>query len=107
MAQQATRIVATDDVMGGEPRIEGRRITVLQVADLVEGSGLSAQSVADRYDLDVADVYQALVYYHEHPSEMAEIRRKRQRAVDDALDAGMVSLADLEAEKHEDKTSER
>jgi uncharacterized protein (DUF433 family) len=107
MAQQTTRIVTTADVMGGEPRIDGRRITVLQITDLVEGSKMSAQAVADRYNLDIADVYQALVHYHEHPSEMAELRREREQAVDDALEAGMVSLAALEAREQEDEKPER
>ena len=55
MAQRTARVVSDDAVMGGEPRIEGRRITVRQVAEWVEEAGLSAKTVADRYDLDVAD----------------------------------------------------
>jgi uncharacterized protein (DUF433 family) len=70
-AQRTVRVVSDDAVMSGEPRIEGRRITVRQVAEWVEEAGLSAKTVADRYDLDVADVYHAPVYYHEHASEIA------------------------------------
>ena len=81
--------------MGGEPRIEGRRITVRQVAEWVEEAGLSAKTVADRYDLDVADVYHAPVYYHEHASEMAAVERRRAEQI---RDAGMRSLADLDEE---------
>ncbi|EMA54518.1 DUF433 domain-containing protein [Halococcus salifodinae] len=68
MAQQTARIVKGEDVMGGEPRIEGRRISVRQVAGWVEKGDLSAKTVADRYDLDIADVYRALTYYHENPA---------------------------------------
>jgi hypothetical protein len=39
-------------------------------------------TVADRYDLDVADVYFALAYYDEHPSEMASLGRKRGELVE-------------------------
>jgi len=77
MAQRTARIVTDEAVMGGEPRIEGHRISVRQVADWVEKGDLSAKTVADRYDLNIADVYRALTYYHEHPGEMAEVRRRR------------------------------
>ena len=84
--QEGTRIVSTPDVLGGDPRIDGRRISVYFVHEQVEGRGLRPQTVADRYDLDVADVYHALAYYHEHPQEMAEIRQRRQQRIDDAVD---------------------
>lgn len=90
--------------MGGEPRIEGRRITVRQVAEWVEDQGLSAQAVTDRYDLDVADVYRVLAYYHEHPEEMAEVRRRRERQVQRALENGAVTLAEIR-EEHTDETA--
>ena len=98
MAQRTARVVSNDAVMGGEPRIEGRRIAVRQVAEWVEQGGLSAKTVADRYDLDVADVYHALAYYHEHPSEMAAVERRRAEQIRDARDRGMRSLADLDEE---------
>ena len=40
-----------------EPHIRGRRISVRQVYSLVEERGEDPEAVADRYDLDVADVY--------------------------------------------------
>ena len=55
MARRTARIVTDEAVMGGEPRIEGHRISVRQVADWVEKGDLSAKTVADRYDLDIAD----------------------------------------------------
>ena len=78
MAQKSGRIVSTPDVLGGDPRIDGTRIGVYHVHELVEGRGLDPVTVADRYDLDVAAVYRALAYYHEHPGEMAEISERRQ-----------------------------
>ncbi|PSP78920.1 DUF433 domain-containing protein [Halobacteriales archaeon QS_1_68_20] len=78
MAQQRARIVSTPDVLGGDPRIDGTRIGVYHVHELVEGRGLNPGTVADRFDLDVADVYRALAYYHEHPGEMAEIDARRE-----------------------------
>lgn len=75
------RIVA-DDSFGGEPRIRGRRITVLDVYDAVEGDvdGLTPAEFADRFQLDIADVYVALAYYHAHPEEMERHRKARAEA---------------------------
>jgi len=39
--------------------------------------------VADRQDLDVADVYRALTYYHDNPDEMRTVERDRQAAVEE------------------------
>jgi uncharacterized protein (DUF433 family) len=82
MAQRAARIVRTEDVRHGEPRIEGRRSEVRQIRVLVEESGLSAAEVAERFDLRVADVYAALTYYHGHPGEMRAVERRRQEATE-------------------------
>ena len=72
-----SRVVSTEGVLGGKPRIDGTRIGVHFVHERVEGRGLEPQTVADRHDLDVADVYRALAYYHDHPDEMARIEQKR------------------------------
>lgn len=96
MASRQTGIVSDDDVMGGEPRIEGRRISVRQVSELVEDSGVPAETVADRYDLDVGDVYRALAYYHDHPAEMAQVEREREAAEQEALASDATRRADLE-----------
>jgi uncharacterized protein (DUF433 family) len=101
MAQQTARIVRDESVMGGEPRIEGHRISVRQVADWVEKGDLSAKTVADRYDLDIADVYRALTYYHENPAEMAEVRRRRTEQIRAARERGMKTLAELREEESE------
>ena len=81
MAQRTEPIVAIPGVMGGEPRIEGRRVTVLHLYEQVEGRDLDPQTVAARHDLDVADVYRALAYYHEHPREMSEVRKRHEELV--------------------------
>jgi len=84
MAQQSARIVSTPDVLAGDPRIDGTRIGVYHVHGLVEKRGLEPQTVADRFDLDVADIYRALAYYHEHPDEMASISHRREQRHRDA-----------------------
>lgn len=81
--QDYPRIV-TDERFGGEPRIAGRRITVLDVYDHVrDGTGDMAPSeFAEMFQLDVVDVYHALAYYHAHPEEMDHHRESRERASD-------------------------
>lgn len=66
-----------------EPHLEGRRITVRFLKEQVEDRELAPRTVADRHDLDVADVYRALTYYHDHPAEMREVERQRQAAIEE------------------------
>ena len=82
----SARIVTTEGVLGGQPRIDGTRISVLFVHERVEGRGLDPQTVADRHGLDVADVSHALAYYHDHPREMDHRRRERDDAFEAFLD---------------------
>ncbi len=80
MSQQTHRIVRE---VHDEPHVEGRRITVQWIQKRVEGRGLEPQTVADRHDLDVADVYRALTYYHDHPEEMREVEKRREQAFEE------------------------
>jgi uncharacterized protein (DUF433 family) len=73
-------IVCTDDVLGGAPRIEDTRVSVLHVHELVAEGDQPPVDIADQLDLSLAEVYSALAYYHEHPEEMRELRRE----IDDA-----------------------
>ena len=80
MAERETRRIAHDRL--DEPHIAGRRVSVRQVYALVEARGVDPETVADRYDLDVADVYHALAYYHDHPREMSGVEAEREEAFD-------------------------
>jgi uncharacterized protein (DUF433 family) len=80
MSQVSRRIVRE---LHDEPHLEGRRITVQFVKTQVEDRGLEPRTVADRHDVDVADVYRALTYYHDHPDEMRAVERQREAAVED------------------------
>lgn len=71
-------ITRTDDVLGGEPRIEGTRVGVLDIYELCVGGGWPPSDVADQLDLSLAQVYTALAFYHEHPTEMRELRADRE-----------------------------
>lgn len=75
MSEHETRIER--DLLD-EPHVQGRRIPVLTLVERVEGRGLEPTTVADRHDLDISEVYSALLYYHDHPREFEELRRERE-----------------------------
>lgn len=50
-------IVQTDDVLGGESRIEGTHIGVLDVYHLAVKGGHSPADVADQLDRSLAEIY--------------------------------------------------
>ena len=78
-------IVAADDSeIHDEPHIEGSRITVRFVQARVEERGLRPETVAERHNLDLADVYAALAYYHRHFEEMRELAARREQRLTEA-----------------------
>ena len=77
-SQVAGRIVRE---LHDEPHLDGRRITVQFIKEQLEDRGLTPRTVADRHDLDVADVYRAFTYYHDHPEEMRAVERQREAAI--------------------------
>ena len=81
MATQEYRIVSTDDSeIHDEPHIKGSRVTVRDIHARVEKRGLRPQRVAERFNIDVANVYEALAYYHNNPEEMAQVEKRHDRA---------------------------
>ena len=97
MAKTEYRIVSGEESgIHDEPHIEGRRLTVRFVHGRVEGRGLDPGTVADRHDLDVADVYQALAYYHDHPEEMSKVERRRRETIEQHEDK-LVGPDDIES----------
>lgn len=51
------------DVCSGQPCVSGHRITVRQIVTWHDRMGQSADEIATRCGLSVADVYAALAYY--------------------------------------------
>jgi uncharacterized protein (DUF433 family) len=67
-------IVRIEGVCGGRPIIAGTRISVRAVVERVRLGDSPEQIVEDYPPLTLAQVYDALSYYHEHRSEIeAEI----------------------------------
>lgn len=65
-----TLLVRTPSVCGGRLRIDGTRITVLQLATLFL-QGLGAEEIAEQYPhLTLAQVYAALAYFHASRAEV-------------------------------------
>lgn len=73
-------ITRDDDVLGGEPRIEGTRVGVRHVAARVIDAGQSPAYVADQLDLSLAAVYEALSYYYANVETLREYEREQDRA---------------------------
>ena len=63
-------IEITPDVVGGKPRIAGRRITVQNIAVWHIRLGRGVDEIAAEHDLTLADVYAALAYYFDHRDEI-------------------------------------
>ena len=65
-----TLLVRTPAICGGRLRIDGTRITVMQLVTLYK-QGFTAEEIADQYPhLTLAQVYTALAYYHANQSEV-------------------------------------
>jgi len=73
-------ITREEDVLGGEPRIDGTRIGVRHVAARVIDSGQSPAHVADQLDVSLADVYESLSYYYTHIDEMRVLEAENETA---------------------------
>ena len=83
-----TEIVTDEGVMGGQPRLDGHRISVLQITEWVHEERMDPENVAMEFDLELADVYRALTYYYDHVEEMAEWRERRNARIKESRDRG-------------------
>jgi uncharacterized protein (DUF433 family) len=63
-------IETTPGVVGGKPRISGRRITVQNIAVWHEQAGLSIDEICAEYKLSLAEVHAGLAYYFDHRQEI-------------------------------------
>ena len=73
------RIVKTPDVLHGKPRIEGTRIGIFRVGELVRQQGWSLADVTREFDLEMEEAEAALDYYDDHP-ELVETLRAQHEA---------------------------
>lgn len=66
-------IVQTPGVVGGKPRIAGRRISVNDIVVWHERMGRSVDEISADFDLSFAEIYAALAYYFDHRDEIDKI----------------------------------
>lgn len=69
-------IVRDEEIRSGGPRIEGTRITVLDVKRRVIDEGEDPHVVAGEYGISMATLFTALAYYYDHREEFADCERE-------------------------------
>src|SRR5574341_1435632 len=72
-------IVRTPGVLGGKPRISGRRVPVHQIVYLHEHQGVTVTDLVEGFDISPAQVYAALAYYYDHREEIDTLIRELER----------------------------
>ena len=72
------RIVKTPDVLHGKPRIEGTRIGVFQIGELVRCKEWSIDEITEQFDLDREQAVAAVEYYDEHPELIETLRAQHE-----------------------------
>lgn len=75
-------IVQDDEIRSGDPRIEGTRITVLDIKHRVIDNGEGAFAVAAEFDLDPAAVFAALTYYYDNAEAMQTLEAEHEEHVE-------------------------
>lgn len=63
-------VVSTRDVLGGEPRIRGTRIGILNLLHWHDEEGMSPGEIAERYDAPAEGVEAALRWGEKSPEEV-------------------------------------
>jgi uncharacterized protein (DUF433 family) len=82
------RIVTTPDVLHGKPRIEGTRIGVFTIGELVRREGWTIDKIRREFELDRAEAEAAVEYYDEHPELIETLRAQHEAGRRSIRDAG-------------------
>jgi uncharacterized protein (DUF433 family) len=78
-------IVTTDDILDGDPRIEGHRIGVYHAYQRYVDGNNTPEEIATSYDISVAEVHAALAYAFSHPEEMRAIEARNQSVYEEQV----------------------
>jgi uncharacterized protein (DUF433 family) len=76
-------IEMTPGILGGKPRIAGRRISVQNIVVWHEWMDWSADKIANEFDLTLAEIYSALAYYYNNPDEINQAIKDSQSFVEE------------------------
>lgn len=82
-------ITRDEDILSGEPRIDGTRVGVRHVAARVVDAGQTPAHVADQLDISLASVYESLSYYYTHIDEMRGLERDNETAFERVRDSSL------------------
>ncbi|MBI5215517.1 MAG: DUF433 domain-containing protein [Ignavibacteriae bacterium] len=63
-------IETTPGICGGKPRIAGHRITVENIVIWHDRLRMTADEIADDYNISLSDIYAAMAYYYDHKPEI-------------------------------------
>lgn len=85
-------IISSEEILGGEPRIEETRIGVSHVVQYYE-KGWNVEKISRELNLEPIEVIKALEYYYKNPEEVRNIIRKRES------ESSQVDLDNLDGEK--------
>lgn len=75
-------IVRDEEVLGGDPRLDGTRIGVMHVYRRYEAGEVPEEIAADYDGVTVADVHHALAYAFDNPDEIHELAANDREAVE-------------------------
>lgn len=78
-------IVSTPGVLGGKPRIDGRRISVQHVVRHHLMAGWPIEEIAEAFNLSFGEIHAALSYYYEHKDEIDATIRAEQAEVEQII----------------------
>lgn len=85
-------IISSEEVLGGEPRIEGTRVGVSHVVQYYE-KGWGVEKISRELNLEPIEVIKVLEYYYKRPEEVRDIIRERKS------ESPQVDLDNLDGEK--------
>jgi uncharacterized protein (DUF433 family) len=92
-----TYIEKTPGVLGGKPRIAGKRIGVATLVDLHLNQSTPVDEIIERLPVTPSEVYAALAYYYDHQSEIDAILAEEDALIQASLDpekqAGLAAQA--------------
>lgn len=85
-------IISSEEILGGEPRIEETRIGVSHIVQYYE-EGWNVEKISRELNLEPIEVIKALEYYYKNPEEVRNIIRERES------EGSRVDLENLDGEK--------
>ena len=90
----------TPGIVGGKPRIAGRRISVQNIVIWHERLGKSVDEISTEYSLSLAEIHAALSYYFDHQDDINTNIREDEAFVEALRERSPSVLAKKLARQH-------